>query len=223
MAPPRRRAAPADDEPVPPPIHEPAAVPRRQPANAGTGLGVVGILLFLASLFLPWYTVKGRVDNGPYATAGFVDLVQIDGLQGIVVNKILTGGTGTAPVVDMGIPIGLIFVIGAVLSLVAIARATTARQRGRRFLRGGLVTLLPLVVLLLIVNRLSGLLPSSVPAALLQIIKYIGAHPFGGEITQTFLEYQQVTLQWGMEIGGYLLVGSAVLQLVAALIEMGDG
>ncbi len=138
-------------------------------------------------------------------------------------HQVLAGGAGTAPVIDLGVPIGVFFIIAAILSLVTIVRATTAGQRARRFLRGGLITLVPLGILLVLINRLSVMLPGDVPPALLRIIEYIGANPFGGRTTETFLEYQTVTLEWGMEVGGYLLVASAVLQLVASLIEMGEG
>ena len=216
--------APAPHEPVhlePPPDPRPKArPPGKTPFTRGTYLGLFGKVLYLIAIFMPWYVVAASVNAGDYSTDGWVNLVTIDGLKGIQINELLTGGAIPRPVSFLPVPLSWILLFFFGWSVFSIVRARTARRRGWKFIRGGLVILIIFGVIYLMVSRL----PSMVPAELgdlREIIAYVASSPRGGMATRTFGIYGSVKLKWGVQIGGYMLFISAILQLMGGMGEFG--
>ena len=160
------------------------------------------------------------VKSGEFATNGWVELVHVDGIKGIQINELLTGGALPKGLSYIPVPISWVLVFFFIWSVVSIIFARTARQRGWKMLRGGIVILIVFVIIYIIVSKLTTFIPEDSPAALRSILDYIAAFPYGGRTTQTFGDYGTVSLQWGLQVGGYLLLISAFVQMVGGIAEL---
>jgi hypothetical protein len=183
---------------------------------------MIGKVMYLVAIFLPWYLVHGSVDAGAYSTDGWVEIVKIDGMTGVQINELLTGGALPKPVSYLPVPLGWVLLFFFVLSIIGIFRAKTTRSRGWKFFRGGIVVVIIIAILYFMVSRLSDVLSSDAPSALTDLIGYIAQNPVGGTASQSFGDYGQVNLKWGLELGGYLLVFSAITQVIAGFMEWGS-
>ena len=54
--------------------------------SIGNLLAIAGIIIGIAALFFPWYTVAADIDVGSYSTPGSVDIITIDGADGFRIN-----------------------------------------------------------------------------------------------------------------------------------------
>jgi hypothetical protein len=196
--------------------------PPKAPFTAGTYIGLIGKVIYLIALFLPWYTLMASVDSGDYATHGWVELVHIDGIRGVQINKLLTGGHIPQGLTYLPIPISWILLCFFIWSIISIFRARTARDRGWKLFRGGIVIIIVFVILYFLITRLPYFIPDDSPNELKNLLDYIVAFPFGGDTRQTFGTYGAVHLIWGLQAGGYMLLLSAIVQLVGGFMEWGN-
>jgi hypothetical protein len=198
-------------------------LPRKQPFTTGTYVGLIGKLIYLIALFLPWYSLMVSVDAGDYTTHGWVELVHIDGMTGVHINKLLTGGALPGSLAFLPVPVSWILLCVFIWSIVSIFGARTARSRGWKLVRGGIIIIIVFVVLYVLISQLPAIIPDNAPNALRSILDYIVTFPFGGVTTQAFGIYGTVHMRWGLQAGGYMLLVSAVVQLIGGFMELGSG
>ncbi|MBT8172165.1 Vps62-related protein, partial [Candidatus Bathyarchaeota archaeon] len=74
----------------------------------GVILGIVGILVYFAALFLPWYAVMGNIQTTMLETTGTTELVLIDGVNGVRINT-LQNNQGLTTMFGIGIPFSIVF------------------------------------------------------------------------------------------------------------------
>lgn len=163
-----------------------------------------------------------NVQAGDYSTNGWVEMVRIDGMRGIQINELIAGGALPKPVSWLPVPLGWVLLFFFVWSVYSIVKAPTARKRGWKLVRGGFVILIIFGIVYFMVTRLPSQVPSSSPEELRQMMEFIAAAPLGGTATRTFGIYGSMDLQWGLELGGYMLFFSGVLQLFGGFMEWGS-
>jgi len=181
-------------------------------------IAVAGLVVGLVAFLLPWYAVS--VDaNAPgfLVTNGPEDLFRVDGVTGVTLNP-MRPDRSTVQINVLPLPIGLMLAITTAYFFLRIAGTKTARRLGARFIVKGVVALLPFILVLLIASlvlpALSG--GGSDPGSLgvSDFLGPVAASPFGGSNTVT-VTGGSATIAWGLGIGAWLLVVSAVLMLVA--------
>jgi hypothetical protein len=181
-------------------------------------VAVVGILVGLAGFLLPWYSMT--VDaNAPgfLVTDGPEEILGMDGVNGLTLNPMRSDGQ-LVHVSVLPIPLGLMLAITTALFFVRIMGTKTSRRLGARFVVKGVVTVLPLVFVILVMSLVIPALPADDPSQLGvdDFLRPIASSPFGGGTTQTVNNgTATVTLSWGLGIGVWLMVVSAVLLFVA--------
>jgi len=198
-------------------------LPPKQPFTKGTYVGIVGKLIYLIALFLPWYTLMVSVDSGAYTTKGWVELVHIDGIRGVQINELLTGGALPKGLSFLPVPVSWILLAFFIWSVVSILGARTAKARGWKLFRGGIVIIIVFTVLYFLITQLPAFIPEKSPAELRSLLDYIVAYPFYGDTTQTFGAYGTVHMRWGLQAGGFMLLVSAVVQIIGGFMELGAG
>lgn len=185
-------------------------------------MGLSGKVLYLIAIFLPWYIVLANVQAGDYSTDGWVEVVRIDGMKGVQINELLSGGGLPRPVSWLPVPLGWVLLFFFIWSVISIVRARTTRSRGWKLVRGGLVILIVFGIIYFMVARLASMVPEGSPDEIKDLVGYIVQAPLGGAATKTFGIYGSVDLTWGLEIGGYMLFFSGVLQLFGGFMEWGS-
>jgi hypothetical protein len=196
-------------------------LPPKTPFTKGTYIGLLGKVLYLIALFLPWYSLMVSVDSGDYATHGWVELVHIDGIKGVQINELLTGGHDPKGNTFLPIPISWLMLGFFLWSIYSIFTTRTARSRGWKFFRGGIVIIIVFVILYFLITQLPTFIPEKSPAALRSLLDYIVAYPFLGSTSQDFGAWGKVHAQWGLQVGGFLLVISAIVQIIGGFMEWG--
>lgn|GEM_PF-2678408 len=186
--------------------------------NSGTAIGLIGIVLAIFALFPTWYYVQAEVSAGEYATDGYVDIVVIDGWRGVQVYDIKSGG-GTVSLASWCIPIGVFALIGFLWSAVSILRSKRSSTRSSMFFRGSIITILPLIAIIGIVVLLPHLLPENASDAVVGILEKMASSPLGGEASETYGDYLDVKMRWGLGYGSIMLIASSAIQFLGGILE----
>ncbi|MEM2875441.1 MAG: Vps62-related protein [Candidatus Bathyarchaeia archaeon] len=196
-------------------------------ASVGVALGVVGILLTVAGMLLPWYTVRANVQTTLLSTQGETDLLILDGQRGILVN-LLVGGRGPSPLLSFQIPMGVLLLVGAVFRLIDIAGVDEVKSLGNKYIGSGitfiiLFTLLLLFILQLtsIVHSLAGMLGVTLPPGATEMARAIAQQPLQGAQTRTIGDFGVVYLSWGLGLGAYMLLAASIAKLIGGAILRG--
>ena len=188
--------------------------------SAAMIVAVIGIGLGIAAALLPWFVVSVDANvPGSLVTGGARDLVRIDGVDGMTFDPLRPDGQ-VVRVTMLPLPIGIMLAITSGYFFFKIAGKKTSRRLGVSFLLKGIVALLPFILVLLISSLFfssfggdsggqGGIDPSTFFGA-------VGASPFGGSQTVDTGNGGSVYVTWGLGIGAWLLLASAVTLFVAA-------
>jgi len=193
-------------------------------ASVGIALGIIGILLTVAGMFLPWYTVRVNIQTTVISTQGEADLLVLDGQRGVLVN-LLVGGRGLSPVFGIRTPLGVLLLVGIVFGLLDIIGVERAKGLGSKYLRGGIGFLVLLIILLLFISQLASMVQSfaamlgaTLPPEATQMAQAIAQQPLQGAQTRTLGDFGSVYLSWGLGLGAYVLLAAALVKLVGGAI-----
>ena len=184
--------------------------------SAAMVVGLVGLIVGLVGFLLPWYVVTANVDApGFLVTGGDAEFLRMDGISGMTVNPFRPGG-GLIGVSVLPLPIGTMLLVTTAYFLFRVGGTKTSRRLGGKFIGKGIVAILPFVLVLLIVAMLLPTLPPDDPGVVGpdDFLGPIGASPLGGSTSVT-VDGGSATLRWGLGIGAWLLIVSAVLMFVA--------
>jgi hypothetical protein len=193
-------------------------------------IGLIGIGITLAALFLPWYTVTVSSQSGPYAGGNAVTLMQVDGVHGLSVN-LLTGPNADGPAglttfASAQFPFAIIIGVGLALLLLDIIGIKKGSSLGRKFIFGAITSLLPFVFIYAFVAYLPNLLPYAssligqpIPSDVAALVNMVASSPVSGSSTQTLPVAGTTTLTWGYGIGAYLFLAAAVVRIIAGFIS----
>jgi len=190
--------------------------------SLGNVLAIAAIIIAIAALFYSWYGVSVNIPEGEYKTSGYVDVITIDGLEGIQVN-LLEANSG---MIQVGaIPVPFSFIIGAsllffILGTIGINNRKAAKKyamRGVRLLIPILLIILAIIFLKFIVYQASGM---EAAEDIKEIMESIASRPITGKEMLILPEYGNVYVNWGMREGAILLLLAAILLIVSGLIKL---
>jgi len=198
-------------------------------ANAksiGNILCIVGLIIAVVGLFLPWYGVSVNVNIPSYPKTGLTDLIKIDGLKGVQV--ILPDGNGPIPLGSFVLPFSALLAISIIFLILATVGIAQSKKLGRKYIGRGIRLLFPFIIAFVVIMILSSILPLIAPIGntgnfdINDTVKAVSAAPFGGEKTVLIPDIPngQVYLKWGFGLGLYLLLFAGIVLIVAGGIEI---
>jgi hypothetical protein len=198
----------------------------RSKAGVGVVLGIVGIALYLVALLLPWYVVRGNIQTTALETIGETDLVLIDGVNGLRVNT-LQSDQGLAQLFGLGIPFAIILLSSVVLNLLDLIGVEKAKSLSRTYIKSGITSLIPIVIIIVFITQLTGLITpfanamaggATIPPQIEEMAKRMSSSPIMGEYSGTLDSYGSLDISWGLAIGSYLFIAAAITKLAAGII-----
>jgi hypothetical protein len=198
----------------------------RSKAAVGVILGIVGVAVYFAALFLPWYVVTGNIKTAFLDTAGTTEIVLIDGFNGLRINM-LQGNQGLTTLFGLGIPFGIIFLASVVLNALDIIGVEKAKSLSRTYIISGFTSLIPIIIIILFIVALTGVVSSyagflsggqAIPQQVTDMVSAMSSSPFSGEFTDTINSSGTINITWGLAIGSYLFIAAAAIKVVAGIM-----
>ena len=198
----------------------------RTKASIGIILGVVGLVLYLLAMILPWYVVRGNIQTQALQTLGETDLILIDGLNGLRINT-LQSDQGFAQLFGIGIPFAIIFAGSVILTVFDLIGVEKARNLSRKYIMSGITTFIPVIVILIFVIQLAGLIPqfagvfargAQLPPEVEQIARAISSSPIHGSYSGALDDYGLISVWWSLGIGSYLFIAASIVKIIAGVI-----
>jgi len=196
----------------------------------GLALGIVAIVITVAALFLPWYTITASSQAGPLAQQGGVTLMAIDGVRGLTVNMFLgansDSSSGYTSLVSAQLPFAILIAAGIVLLALDVIGVKSGKSLGTKLIVGMVTTLLPVILILLVIALLpsflpmaSGLFPDQTTQNQVEsMVRTVSGSPLGGTTSSQFPVVGTTTVSWSLGIGAYLLIVAAILRLVGGFV-----
>ncbi len=196
----------------------------------GLMLAAGAILVTVAALFLPWYTISASSQTGPLAGQNDVTLLNIDGIHGMQANLFLGTGadstSGFASLFFLQIPFGILIAAGAVLLALDVIGVKNGKSLGRKLMFGAISSLTPFILILVFIIELptfipfaSSLIPGqTLPPQFSSMVNAIAASPVSGTSTQQFPVAGSTTVNWGFGLGAYLFLLAAAVRMAGGLI-----
>lgn len=198
--------------------------------GAGVVLGLIGIAVTVAALFLPWYAISASSQSGPLSGSNGVTLMSVDGIHGLTLN-LFTGPnvdstSGLTSFASAQLPFAIMIGAGLVLLLLDIVGVKKGKSLGWKFIFGAITSLLPFIVIYIfiafvlpsIVPYASALLSQPVPAQVNTLVGAISSSPASGTASATFPVVGATTVAWGFGVGAYLFLVAAVIRIIAGFI-----
>jgi hypothetical protein len=198
----------------------------RSKAGAGVVLGVVGVAIYLIAILLPWYVVRGDIQTLALETVGEVDLVVVDGVNGVRINM-LQGDQGLSQLFGLGVPLGIILLSSVVLNILDLVGVEKPRSLSRTYLISGITSLIPVIIIVVFITQLAGLIipfanvmggEVTLPSQVDEIATEISSSPLMGDYSGTLDSYGNLYVSWGLGMGSYLFFAAAVVKLAAGII-----
>ncbi len=192
--------------------------------SIGNILCIVGIIIAIYSLINPWYLISTDITITGYETSGFVNVMSIDGLNGIQLQ--IPGITGPIPLGSITIPFSLLIGIGLIFLILATIGLSKSKKLGNKYLLKGIRLLIPVIFIIIIIIGLR-FLPFEYLADtgesglnINEIIGSISNSPISGQKYISIRGIEgQVKLNWGLGLGGFLLIFSGLLLIIAGILE----
>ena len=195
-------------------------------AALGVILGIVGVIVYLFALFLPWYVVTGNVQTTMLETAGTTELVLIDGINGLRVNM-LQGDQGLTTLVGLAIPFSIIFLSSVVLTALDIIGVEKTKKLSRTYIISGITSLIPIIIIILFIVALTALVTSfagalmgggAIPQQVTDMTSAMSSSPLMGGYTDTINGQGSVAINWGLGIGSYMFIAAAAIKVAAGIM-----
>jgi len=192
----------------------------------GVILGIVGIVVYLVALFLPWYVVTGNIKTILLETAGTTELVLIDGINGIRVNT-LQSDQGLATLFGIGIPFSILLLSSVVLNVLDIIGVEKPKSLLRTYIISGITSLIPVIIIIIFIISLAGLITpfasfvggeQAIPPQITDMASAMSSSPLMGEFSDTINSHGTMSITWGLAIGSYLFIAAAAIKIAAAII-----
>jgi len=191
--------------------------------SIGNMLFILGIIIAIFALFQPWYLVSASVNSDSYTTEGLVDIILIDGIQGISVN--IPKSNGPVPLGSAMIPFSILIGIGLLITIIKTFGIQTSNVLGKSYLKQGIKLMIPIIVIIIAIIAISTMTTDIVngeiaDSEITTIFQDISSSPLGG-ITQKSISTadQTIEIQWGLQLGGFLLLLSGIICFIGGIIE----
>jgi len=191
--------------------------------SIGNLLFIAGIIIAFLSLIYPWYGITASSTSSIYNTEGFIDILIIDGLQGISLN--LPDATGPTPLGSALIPFSLLISIGIIFTIIKTLGVKESFKLGKSYMYQGIKLLMPIIIILISIVLISVIVNDMIPeeaqeSPAASIFDDVAASPFGGSsINSIDSTGENLQLDWGIQTGGILLFLSGLMLLISGIIE----
>jgi hypothetical protein len=197
-------------------------------------LGIISILIAFFALFLPWYIISASSETGPLAQEEPVDLMTVDGVNGVSVNLFFGSSESTSGyrnVFSTQLPFSIIFAASLVLLMLDIIAIKSGKKLGRKFIIGAIISLVPFILILVFIAMLPTFLPwasmllpgQELPPQLETMVTSIATNPIAGTTSQNFEVVGVTTVNWGFSLGAYLFLFAAILRIISGVLMQGTG
>ncbi len=195
-------------------------------AAIGVIIGFLGVLVGVGAVFLPYYLVRANIQTSVMTTGGTVDLIKLDGLNGIAVN--LLSSNGFQPLGTASIPFGILIAASVVLTILDLIGVKKVKKLGSKYVVSGLLFFVFVAIIYGVMILFLGNLPAFVsqfvggaqqlPPEVIQLTNQIAASPIQGTTSMSITGVGSVYMEWGIQLGVYVLVVSAIMRLLGGLI-----
>jgi len=194
--------------------------------SMGNVVTIIGIIVVFFALFNSWYSVSTDISVQGFDTEGTVKLVSVDGLDGIMVN-FLDPNSGPVQLGSLSLPFSLFIGIGLAYLVIATIGISNSKKLGRKYIFRGIKLLVPIIFIIIVILSI-GFVIGSYPLGELdpgveQIFGSVTSSPLGGQKTvylTSLGESEQISIKWGLDLGGQLLIISSILLIIAGIIEI---
>lgn len=190
---------------------------------AANSLALMALVIGVIAAFLPYYAVSLSIDSAYLSTEGWQEVLVIDGMNGLRVNT-LDPEVGLVQLTALPIPLSILLITPLIFLLLGTIGVSDGKI-ARKFLTRGIVMLLPVIIILAVIATLSSLyvyFPAEVTGVedAKAVFDTVSASPFNGS-QDVYLPESGETAQvkWGLGIGGYLLIVTSALLLIAAVLR----
>ncbi|MBN2603922.1 MAG: Vps62-related protein [Candidatus Thermoplasmatota archaeon] len=194
--------------------------------SIGNIVTIIGIIVAFIALFNPWYSVSTNISLQEFNTQGMVKLVSVDGLNGIMVN-FLDPNSGPVQLGALSLPFSLFIAIGIAYLVIATIGISNSKKLGKKYIFRGIKLIVPIIFIIIVVLSI-GFVIDNYPLGELdpgveQIFGSITSSPLGGQKTvylNSLGGSEQISINWGLDLGGQLLILSSVMLIIAGIIEI---
>ena len=199
--------------------------------SIGNILCIVGIAIAIFGLFAPWYEVSygvsGEGITETFQTKGMVNLLKLDGINGLLIT--IPGTSGPIPLGSFILPFSLFIGIGLVFLIIATIGIPLSKKLGSKYIWRGIRIIIPFV-LILVVIMIIGSIISSIKLEtgtntdyIKSIVGPISSYPFGGKTTTYITESGisgKIDVQWQLGLGTWLLLIAGIIIIIAGVLEI---
>jgi len=199
--------------------------------SIGNILCFVGIIMAIIGLFNPWYLisygVSGEGITETFQTRGMVDLLKFDGINGLQVT--IPGTSGPIPLGSFVLPFSLFIAIGLIFLIIATIGIPLSKKLGSKYIWRGVRLIIPFILIVIAIMAMGAVIPTTPVEAATdtnyaqEILDSISGSPFGGQTSTSISENGvtgQVDVQWGLGIGGWLLLIAGIIIIIAGIFEL---
>ena len=196
--------------------------------SIGNILCFVGIVIAIFGLMNQWYSVSygltGTSVVEGYTTTSMVDIFNIDGINGIQIT--VPGSSGPVPMGSFSMPFSLIMGVGFLFLIIASIGLIESKKLGKKYIWRGIKLLIPVIIIIVAIMFIGNLISGSMAgmgdeASSISSIFGFTNSPLGGQQSMPISEMGgAITLQWGLGLGGQLLVLSGIVFIVAGILEI---
>ena len=194
--------------------------------SIGNIILILSIFIAVMGLFYTWYSVTADLDVDGYSTSKPVEILSIDGIRGVKIN-LLDPTKGSVEIGSFIFPFSLILGIGLLLFIIGTMGIDKSRKLGRKYIIHGIKLLAPILILVLMLASIKFFIYQidSAPSTFREIIDALSTSPLNGDTIITVNDNSltgEITLQWGIALGGYLLLLSGVMMIISGLLLIKD-
>ena len=193
-------------------------------------IGLGGVAITVAALFLPWYAISASSQSGPLSGTGPVTLMSVNGVHGLQLN-LFTGpnvdtSSGLETFASADLPFGIIIGAGLILLLFDIIGVRKGKSLGWKFIWGAVTSLLPFIVIYAFIAfglpRLvplgSDLVGAPIPSQVTSLVGSISSSPASGTASAALPVVGNTTVTWGFGLGAYLFLVAAAVRIAAGML-----
>jgi len=197
--------------------------------SIGNILCIVGIVIAFIGLFGPWYHISYNVTGetaGTLQTEGVIELIKLDGINGLQV--IRPGTTGPVPMTTIDIPFSMFIAVGLVFLIIATIGIPLSIKLGKKYVFRGIRLIIPFIIFLVMIMALGNIsapeTSESIDTTYVdEILGPIAQSPLGGE-TSTILPTDKgdviIDITWGFLIGIWLLLIAGIILIISGIFEI---
>ena len=199
--------------------------------SIGNILCIIGIVIVIAGLFLPWYHISYDISKVGKLSAietsgGMQYLMKIDGMKGAQIS--VPGQGGPTPIGNLTIPFSLFIGIGIIFLIISSIGISHSKKLGVKYIWRGIRIMIPIILILIVIIAIGSFIPvESIPSeegasSAFDILKSISGAPFGGEKIFYIGSHGSnvpLPMSWGLGLGAQLILFGGVIMIAAGITE----